>query len=78
DLGGGRRKTTDTLNLEVGFSDVAHYGTKVSKGDVIAKVHAADEAAANAAVAVLARTLHIDDPEPPARPVIAARIVAAA
>jgi len=74
DLGGGRRKTTDMLNLEVGFSDIVHYGTKVTKGDVIAKVHAADEAAASASVAVLTRILHIDDPEPPKRPVVATRI----
>jgi len=74
DLGGGRRKTTDVLNLEVGFSDIVHYGTKVTKGDVIAKVHAADAAAANASVAVLGRILHIDDPEPPKRPIVAARI----
>jgi thymidine phosphorylase len=74
DLGGGRRTTADVLNLEVGFSDIVHYGTKVAKGDVIAKVHAADEAAANASVAVLGRILHIDDPEPPARSIIATRI----
>jgi len=74
DLGGGRRKTTDVLNLEVGFSDIVHYGTKVTKGDIIARVHAADEAAANESVAVLGRILHIDDPEPPKRPIVATRI----
>jgi thymidine phosphorylase len=76
DLGGGRRRTADVLNLEVGFSGIVHYGAKVSKGDVIAKVHAADEAAANASVAVLGRILHIDDPQPPKRAVIAERIIA--
>ncbi|HWD25881.1 MAG TPA: thymidine phosphorylase [Rhizomicrobium sp.] len=74
DLGGGRRKTSDVLNLEVGFSGIAPYGAKVSKGDVIATVHAASEEAANASVAVLGRILHIDDPEPPARAVIQDRI----
>ena len=49
-------------------------GDRVSKGDVIAKVHAASEEAANASVAVLGRILHIDDPEPPARAVIQDRI----
>ncbi|MBL6936501.1 MAG: thymidine phosphorylase [Alphaproteobacteria bacterium] len=78
DLGGGRRKTTDVLNLEVGFTDIVHCGTKVTKGDVIAKVHAADEAAAGASVAVLSRILHIDDPEPRTRPVISERITASA
>jgi thymidine phosphorylase len=74
DLGGGRRKTSDVLNLEVGFSAIAPYGAKVQKGDVLAKVHAASEDAASTAVAVLGRTLHIDDPEPPAHPVVSARI----
>ena len=50
------------------------YGAKVSKGDVLAKVHAASEDAANASVAVLGRILHIDDPQPPPRPVIRGRI----
>jgi thymidine phosphorylase len=74
DLGGGRRTTSDTLNLEVGFSDIVQYGMKVSKGDLLAKVHAATDDAANASVAVLGRILHIDDPQPPARPVIGERI----
>jgi thymidine phosphorylase len=76
DLGGGRRKTSDVLNLAVGFSQFAPVGTKVSKGDTLALVHAADEASANSAVAVLGRILHIDDPEPAARPVVMERIVA--
>ncbi|MEJ1969935.1 MAG: thymidine phosphorylase [Rhizomicrobium sp.] len=77
DLGGGRRRTGDVLNLEVGFSNIVQAGAKVAKGDTLALVHAADEDAANAAVAVLGRILHIDDPQPPARPVIAERITAA-
>jgi thymidine phosphorylase len=76
DLGGGRRRTTDTLDLSVGFSRVVPVGTKVAKGDTLALVHAADEAAANSAVAVLGRIIHIDDPEPEGRPVISARIAA--
>ena len=76
DLGGGRRKTSDTLDLSVGFSQIVHAGAKVTKGDTLALVHAADEASANSAVAVLGRILHIDDPEPAARPMISARITA--
>ena len=76
DLGGGRRKTSDKLDLSVGFSQILHTGAKVAKGDTLALVHAADEASANTAVAVLGRILHIDDPQPAPRPMISARITA--
>ncbi len=74
DLGGGRRRTSDKIDLAVGFSQFVQAGAKVSKGDTLALVHAADEASANSAVAVLGRIVHIDDPEPAARPVVVARI----
>jgi len=76
DLGGGRRKTSDVLNLSVGFSQFLPVGTKVSKGDILAMVHAADEASANSAVAALGRIIHVDDPVPVVRPMISARITA--
>ena len=76
DLGGGRRTTSDALNLAVGFSQFVQAGTKVAKGDTLALVHAADESAAASGAAVLGRILHIDDPEPTARPVVMERIVA--
>jgi thymidine phosphorylase len=76
DLGGGRRKTSDALDLAAGFSQFVQVGAKVARGDVLAMVHAADEAAANSAVAVLGRIIHIDDTAPAVRPVIAARITA--
>jgi thymidine phosphorylase len=76
DLGGGRRKTSDVLDLSVGFSQIVSTGAKVAKGDVLAMVHGADEAAANSAVAVLGRLIHVDDPEPVLPPLIAARVTA--
>ncbi|HXC54148.1 MAG TPA: thymidine phosphorylase [Rhizomicrobium sp.] len=76
DLGGGRRKTSDVLNLSVGFSRFIQAGAKVAKGDALAMVHAADEASADAAVAVLGRIIHVDDTAPAPRPAIAARITA--
>jgi thymidine phosphorylase len=78
DMGGGRRATSDTLDLAVGFSDFVQVGTKVSKGDTLAVVHAASEDSANSAAAVLGRIIHIDDPVPKARPTISARIAAGA
>jgi thymidine phosphorylase len=74
DLGGGRRRTSDVLNLSVGFSDFVQAGTKVSRGDTLALVHAADEASATSAAAVLGRVIHIDDPEPKPRPAVIERI----
>src|SRR6185437_11073533 len=44
DLGGGRRRTSDVLNLAVGFSGFVQAGAKVSRGETLALVHAADEA----------------------------------
>jgi len=74
DMGGGRRKTSDALDLSVGFSDFVQVGTKVSKGDTLALVHAASDDSANAAASVLGRIIHIDDPVPKIRPTISARI----
>jgi thymidine phosphorylase len=76
DLGGGRRRTTDVLDLSVGFSDFVQIGAKVSKGDTLALVHADNEDAANSAAAVLGRIIHIDDPVPKLRVTISARITA--
>jgi thymidine phosphorylase len=76
DLGGGRRRTTDKVDLAVGFSRFVQAGAKVEKGDPLAVVHARSETSANAAAAVLGRILHIDDEPPPARPIVAARIAA--
>ncbi len=76
DLGGGRRKTTDTIDLAVGFSEFRAVGTRVAVGDRIALVHAADEVAAKQAIAALERCVHIVDTAPTARPLIHARITA--
>lgn len=39
DLGAGRKKSDDILDLSVGLQIINHVGSKVSKGDVIIKVH---------------------------------------
>jgi thymidine phosphorylase len=76
DLGGGRRKTTDTIDLAVGFSEFRVVGARVAAGDRIALVHAADEAAAKRAVAALERSVRIADTAPAPRPLILERIAA--
>ena len=76
DLGGGRRKTTDAIDLTVGFSGFHPIGTPVAKGDVLAVVHAADEAGAVGAAATLEKVIVIADTAPAAHPIIHARIAA--
>lgn len=70
ELGGGRRKVDDKLDLSVGFTDVVPIGTELACGDPLAVVHAADEAAAEAAAAMLRDACTLSDEAPAARPVV--------
>ncbi|NLS18502.1 thymidine phosphorylase [Rhizobium sp. P40RR-XXII] len=74
DLGGGRRRPQDKIDHRVGFSDILPLGTRVSKGDRIATVHAADEASAERAAADLSANYRLADTAPAASPVIIGRI----
>jgi thymidine phosphorylase len=74
DLGGGRRRTTDTIDVGVGFWGFCPVGTKLATGDIIAMVQANDEAAADRAVAALEQAVFIADEPPTPRPVIHQRI----
>ncbi len=54
-LGGGRVLPSDAVDHSVGFTDLLPLGTRVEQGDIIARVHARDEAsAAQAREALLA------------------------
>lgn len=48
-LGGGRIVPSDTVDHSVGFTDFLPLGTKIEKGDIIARIHARDEASASEA-----------------------------
>lgn len=48
-LGAGRKQTTDSVDPSVGVSHLIKVGASVSKGDLIACVHAANQEAAEAA-----------------------------
>ena len=74
DLGGGRRRPQDKIDHRVGFSGILPLGTKVSKGDRIAIVHAADGASAEKAATNLAANYRIADAAPVLPPVIVSRI----
>jgi thymidine phosphorylase len=74
DLGGGRRRPEDRIDHSVGFSDLLPLGTRVAKGDRLATIHAADEAAAERAAATLLASYEISDESPDLPPVIVASI----
>ncbi|MFS8048251.1 thymidine phosphorylase [Rhizobium sp. BR 314] len=74
DLGGGRRRPQDNIDHRVGFSDILPLGTRISKGDRIATVHAADEASAEKAVVDLSANYCIVDAAPDLPAVIINRI----
>ncbi|MBX5155660.1 thymidine phosphorylase [Rhizobium sp. NZLR8] len=74
DLGGGRRHPADRIDHRVGFSELLPLGTRVSAGEPIALVHAADEAAAERAAAALAAHYRITKEKPELPPVISTRI----
>ena len=69
-LGGGRAHPGQVIDPVVGFSDVQALGTKVTAGDVLARVHAASvEAAAKASAEYLA-TLSFSDSAVQLQPIV--------
>ena len=70
ELGGGRRRADDTLDLSVGFTDIVPIGSGVDRGRPLAVVHAASEADAQRAIHNLRAACTIALSPPPLRPVI--------
>ena len=64
ELGGGRKKPSDTINPSVGISDILPLGAKVEKGERIAIVHAASSDEAEHAVKRVAACYGIADSAP--------------
>jgi thymidine phosphorylase len=69
--GGGRRHPADRIDHRVGFSELLPLGTRVTAGEPIALVHAADEAAAERGATALAMHYRITEDRPELTPVIA-------
>jgi thymidine phosphorylase len=69
ELGGGRRKVDDELDLSVGFVEVAPIGAQIDNNRPLALVHAANEATAEIASEMLRKASSIGDSMPPERPV---------
>ena len=73
-LGGGRGRADDTIDPSVGLADVAEIGRAIRPGDPLCLVHAASETAADAAIVLLRRAIHIGDAPPRIPPVVLERI----
>ena len=63
-LGGGRSNEVATIDRAVGFDAIARIGTPVTQGDLLARVHAADEAAAEKASNELLSTFTVSQQVP--------------
>lgn len=74
DLGGGRRHPSDRIDHRVGFSGLLPLGTQVEKGQPIAFVHAADDAAAERAAVAIVANYKISGDKPKLPPVISGRV----
>ena len=73
-LGGGRQVESDVVDPSVGISDLLPLGTKVAKGQPIARIHAAREDAATRAEAELRAALTIAPKPPKIPPLIHERV----
>ncbi|SMD09930.1 thymidine phosphorylase [Rhizobium sp. RU36D] len=74
ELGGGRLRPSDAIDHRVGLDGLKPLGTQVEKGDVIARVHAADRESGARIAAGVAALYVIGDSAPTETPVVARRI----
>lgn len=61
ELGGGRRRAADDIDLAVGLTDLVPVGTKLQAGDKLGCVHAADQETALRAVAQVQAAYQMGD-----------------
>lgn len=73
-LGGGRQRPSDAIDHKVGLTGFLPLGTAVSKGDVIAVVHADDEAKGRQAAEMVAASYTVGAIEPVIDPAVGKRI----
>lgn len=74
DLGGGRRVETDLVNPSVGLTEVVRLGTKVTKGQPLAVIHAAREEQADAAAASIRAAITLGETQPEPVPLTIERV----
>jgi thymidine phosphorylase len=75
-LGGGRVHADDAIDPSVGLSGMIDVGAEVRIGSPMCLVHAASDAAAEAAIARVRQAIRIGGPAPSPKPVVIDRIVA--
>ena len=75
ELDGGRRQAGDAVDHRVGFSHLVGIGQRVERGEPLAWVHAATEAAADAASGRLSQLIELGELRPPPVPVLVERLV---
>jgi thymidine phosphorylase len=73
-LGGGRRRVGDHIDPAVGLASTAPPGTCLDKNTPLAVVHAADEAGAEAAAAMVRSAYRLADTAPTPGPLVADHI----
>jgi thymidine phosphorylase len=71
ELGGGRRRVGEALDLSVGFSDIVSVGTLLDSNTPLAVIHAADESDAAKAEALLLAACTTGSEAPQETPIIA-------
>jgi pyrimidine-nucleoside phosphorylase len=69
-LGAGRRTKNDVIDHAVGVRCLKKRGDAVTTGDVLAEVHAHDDASAHEAAAEVLAAYRLGDEAPPATPII--------
>ena len=75
-LGGGRRTPADAIDARVGLAHVLPPGRGVTAGEALAVVHAANGAAASAAVQVVTAAFTLGDEAAPQPPLLRGRVAA--
>ncbi len=70
ELGGGRRTVGESLDLAVGFSDIAPIGTAVDSERPLAVIHAASESDADRAAKNIINACKLGESAPVERPTI--------
>ena len=69
-LGAGRQTKDDTIDHAVGVLCLKKRGDAVAAGEVLAEVHARDDASAQKAAAEVLAAYEFGDEAPPARPIV--------
>ena len=73
-LGGGRQVESDLVDPAVGLSDMVRLGDWIDRGQPLARVHAARESQAEAAVRAVRGAITLSDTRPPPQPLVIERI----